>query len=154
MAGKKKDTMGCGFTSYLVIAAILFVGWILYDYYIGRKQRVPYEYVDCWREMGLTNRYYYKMAVEEGKWPNPPSVVFSTFAGLPSVDPWGSPFKFIEKDGGLYVYSFGPDKTDDHASTEYFLDPKNPFTPGDVICWLRSLSDNPPVRPVFGVKRR
>jgi hypothetical protein len=154
MGKKKKETMGCGFTGYLVIAAILFILWVLYDHYIGRKERVPYEVEECWRQMGLVNRYYYKMALEDGEWPSPPDKVFSKFVGLPSVDPWGSPFKFVERDGSLYLYSLGPDKTDDGSTNEYILDPKYPFSSGDITCWLRSLTDKPPVRPPARVKRR
>jgi hypothetical protein len=104
--------------------------------------------------MGLVNRYYYKMAVEEGAWPNPPEKVFPKFAGLPSIDPWGSPLKFVEKDGSLYLYSLGPDKIDDGAAREYILNPKDPFSPGDIACRLRSLTDAPPVPPAPRVLKR
>lgn len=144
----KAKTAGCGILVYIVIAVVVFVGYILYDHYVLRYSRLPYEIDDCWFSMGMYNRGYYAVALKTQAWPDPPESLFDESSNLSSVDPWGSPFKFMEKDGSLYVYSIGPDKKDDGGKIEYDEEDKeDPFGPGDITCWLRSMTDPPPTKP-------
>jgi hypothetical protein len=132
----KEQTRGC--FGCAVFLFLLLVGGIFFHRYVWRKRDAPLEVRIANQRMSMINRDYYQFQEEQGRYPES----FEELQGalgkgkIAYSDPWGSPFRMMDRAGTMYLYSIGPDLSDDDMSVKY--DPTNGVeSAGDVWMILR-----------------
>jgi hypothetical protein len=111
---------------FLAILACLVIA-ILFHRYIWRPKQAPNRAHLNNLRMSQVSRGYYAFYEQNQRYPESFSELTASEQYKSGIhqDVWGNEFAILEKDGIVYVYSFGPDLTDDHMDILY--DPTNGF---------------------------
>jgi len=128
-----RGCFGCG--GLIVLALIVFM---FYHRYGWRERVAPKDARIAEQRMAEINRLYYRVHDEQGRFPESLEDLESAIgeARQAYTDPWGNPFRIMEKEGTVYVYSIGPDAADDGLEIKY--DPTNGVeSAGDLSMILR-----------------
>jgi hypothetical protein len=132
----KDQTRGCFGCAVVIFAA--FFAYIFFHRYIWREKEAPKDSKITQQRMSEINRDYYRFHDLNGRYPESFEELREAMGGGKRAysDPWGSPYVIVERDGTVYVYSIGPDLTDDGMSIQY--DPTNGVeSTGDMFMILR-----------------
>src|SRR5262245_8120226 len=145
MADAKRSTKGC--LGWLGFFAACYLGWVVYDHYIGKILRVPDEVSVNQKRLTEISKLYYDYNNKKGRFPNNMADLMAAYSDyLIDQDVWGFKFRMTTRDNKVWVYSVGPDLTDNNGEIEY--NPSNGVrSAGDQIYFLRDLNAPPPERP-------
>lgn len=139
----RERSRGCLGCSLVVVVGLLVV--IFFHRYVWQEEQAPDLAELNRRRMAQVNRAYYGFHNDNKRYPESFQELMSpkNYAAGVHQDVWGNEYRILEKGGSVYVYSFGPDMTDDLMEIRY--DPTNGArsTGDQALILRRSSSRNP-----------
>lgn len=142
---QSKSCLGCGLVIVGCVAAVVF-----YHRFIWREKQAPdLAHLNRLR-MSQISKAYYTFYQQNNRYPESFQELMTPkdYVGGVHQDVWGSEYRIVEVQGIVYVYSLGPDLTDDEMEITY--DPTNGAeSRGDqpYVLRRRAASSSPPTAP-------